>query len=377
MRIVVLGASGNAGREIARLLARDLDGGDELVLAGRDPERLYAAKAAVTGENAALPTRTERVDAHNEDALRRLVAGAGLVIVTASLPDHVAAMARIVLDAGADWLDTLLSGPTKHEALRELAPAITRAGRCFVTDGGFHPGLPAAMVRWAAERIESLERADVHAALRIDWRAASLSDSTITEMLDEFASFDLSTWIDGEKRRLRYSECPTVDFGPPIGRRTCVPMPLEEMESLPRLYPSLKRCGFFIAGFGPVMDYVMIPLLMGMARVPSLRPHGVRLTRWSLAHLAGARPPHRLVIRLDAAGRHKGASATAAMTVSGSDSYRMTAAPAVACIRRLRDGSARRAGLWHQAHLVPPDVYFADLETLGLTIESSVAFTSG
>jgi hypothetical protein len=370
MKLVVLGASGNAGREIARLLARELGADDELVLAGRDPGRLERTREIVAAANPALSAAIALFDAGDDGAVRAVVAGAGLVVVTASVPDRIAALARAVADAGADWLDTLLSGRAKHRALRGFAPEIARRGLCFVTDGGFHPGLPAAMVRWAAQGIETLTRADVMGGLRIDWRANSLSDSTVNEMLDEFASFDLTAWIDGRHRRVRYSECPQFDFGPPIGRKWCVPMPLEEMESLPVLYPSLKRCGFYIAGFSPFMDYAVLPVLMTMAKIPALRSWGARATRWSLARLASPPPPHKLVIHLDAEGQHGGEPATATMTVRGEDPYFLTAAPAVACIRRMRDGSARHPGLWHQAHLVAPDVYFADLRDLGLEVET-------
>lgn len=365
MRIVMLGASGNAGREVARLLSAELAATDELVLVGRDADRLAATRAVTTGPAA---VRVAQVDLFDDPALAAVVAGAGQVVVTAGVPERTGALARIVLEAGADWIDTMLSGRVKLDALRRLEPEIVASGRCFVTDAGFHPGLPAAMVRWAADRLEVVEEADVFAGLRIDWRARSLADSTVAEMLDEFDDFDLTTWIDGRHRRLRWSECPTVDFGPPIGRKQCTPMPLAELKSLPVTYPSLRRCGFYITGFSPAMDYLVLPVLMGMTRFGALRPAAARLVRWSLDRLAKHPPPHRLVLRLDAAGRHGDQPATASVTVSGDDGYLMTAAPVAACLRRIRDGSIRRPGLWLQAHLVDPETVFEDLQGYGLTV---------
>ncbi len=49
MRIVLLGASGNAGREIARLLTPTLGAADVVVLAGRDEGRLAATRAVTSG----------------------------------------------------------------------------------------------------------------------------------------------------------------------------------------------------------------------------------------------------------------------------------------------------------------------------------------
>jgi len=235
MRIVLLGASGNAGREIARLLTPGLTADDEVVLAGRNKDRLAATAAQPSGP---ATVRVEIVDAEDDASVRRLVAGAGLVIVTASVPHRIPVLARIVAEAGADWYDTLLSSRTKLAALRELEPLLRSSGLCFVTDAGFHPGLPAAMVRWTARRIDALETAVVYGGMRLDWRAETLADSTIAEMLTEFTDFDMTTYVDGAWRELKWAQCPTVDFGPPIGRKSCVPMYLAEMESLPTDIPS-------------------------------------------------------------------------------------------------------------------------------------------
>jgi saccharopine dehydrogenase (NAD+, L-lysine-forming) len=369
MRVVMLGASGNAGREIAVLLAPGLAAGDELVLAGRDPAKLRRTREAVAGP---AQVGTASVDATDAAAVRALVTGADLVVVTVSRPDLVGDLARIVLDAGADWFDTLLSTPTKLKALRALSGEVRGRGRCFVTDGGFHPGVPAALVRWAAGQLDEPVEADVVAAMRMDWRAATLADSTVAEMLEEFTDFDLVAWVDGRPRRLRWQECPRVDFGPPIGVKSCVPMPLAEMDALPRLYPGLRRCGFYIGGFGFAMDYLALPVLMAMAKAPRLRPATHRLARWSFARLASSPPPHRLVLRLDARGTRAGAPATASVSVSGDDGYLLTAAPAVACLRGMLDGSLRRPGLHLQAHLVEPEGFLRDLAGLGLTVETAV-----
>ena len=365
MRIVMLGGSGNAGRAIATLLAPTLGSGDELVIAGRDRDRLAAAREAVV---TAARVETRRVDLDDRAASRAALDGAGLVIVTAARPDLVGALAREALEAGADWFDTLLSTATKWEALRRLEPRIQASGRCFVTDGGFHPGLPAVLARRAAEYLDELHTADVMAGLRIDWKADTLADSTVDEMLDEFSDFDLTAWVDGRQQRLRWSQCPRVDFGPPIGSQVVVPMPLEEMRLLPELLPGLRRCGLYITGFGPVMDYLVLPVVTLLAPVRRLRPAVRRLTRWSMGRLATAPPPHRLVVQLDAEGRKDGSPARVRLSVAGEDGYLVTAAPAVACLRQLRDGTIRRPGLHLQGHLVEPGPTLAALAEAGLEV---------
>lgn len=368
MRIVALGATGQAGAEIVRLLAPRLAVTDELVLAGRSAAKLSATAATITG-----PVRlsTVVVDATDSAAVRTLFTGAQLVIVTVSRPDLIGRLAELAIEAGADWIDTMLSTPTKLAALIALSDRIQAAGLCFVTDAGFHPGLPAALVRWAAEQLDELIEADVHAGLRVDWKAGEIADSTVAEMLDEFSDFSMETWIDGRRRPLRWSECPKVDFGAPIGVQQVVPMALAEMDDLPQRYPSLQRCGFYISGFGPAMDYLALPVIMVMAKFRRLRPATIRFTRWSVGRLASVPPPHRLVVQLTATGRRGGVPASASVTVGGSDSYLLTGAPVVACLDQVLDGSARHPGLHYQAQLVEPNRFLDELARLGLEVTRS------
>ena len=370
MRIVAVGASGHAGTAIAQLLAPSLGANDQLVLAGRNSARLDQVRGQLS---TSADVTTSIVDVADTSAFAELVAGADLVVTTASRPDLVPALARIVLDAGADWFDTMLSVPAKLSALRKLEPEIAAAGRCFITDGGFHPGLPAALVRWAGDQLDDLVEADVMAGLKVDWMAETVADSTIEEMLTEFADFQMVSYVDGERRALRWAECPTVEFDQPIGRQLVVPMSLAEMDDLPARYPSLRRCGFYISGFGPAMDYLMLPLLMVMARIRPLHRATVRLTRWSMARLASTPPPHRLEIRTTARGTRAGRPALASAKISGEDGYLLTAAPAVACLRRVLDGSIRTPGLHLQADLVEPGPFLHDLVGLGVKVETSVS----
>lgn len=368
MRIAVLGASGFAGREIARLSAPLVSPKDEFLLVGRSEARLEETRRLVDEAAGRSIATVRRFDLTRDEGLGDLLAGVGLTIVTASLPERTAALARAALDAGSHWFDIMLSGRRKLDALKALAPEMERMGRRFITDGGFHPGLPAAMIRHAATRIEKTTRGEVYAALKMDWRADRLSDSTIDELLDEFADFDMRTFVDGRERVLPPSEYARVDFGGPIGVKTCVPMPLDEMTVLPAILPDLRTAGFHIAGFNIVADWVVGPLLCLAGRVRPLRRATRPLARWAVGRLWSSPPPHAVIIRLLAEGVIGGRVARTGMEIRGSDPYLLTAVPAVACVRRLLDGSITRAGLSHQALAVDPRVFFDDMRELGLEI---------
>jgi saccharopine dehydrogenase (NAD+, L-lysine-forming) len=110
-----------------------------------------------------------------------------------------------------------------------------------------------------------------------------------------------------------------------------------------------------------------------VAKIPALKRLTVALTWWSFGHLANDPPSHRLSIRLSAAGLREGLPAAARMEISGDDGYLITAAPVVACLRRLLEEGIRRPGVWLQGQVVDPDDFFTDLASFGLTVETEVS----
>ena len=85
----------------------------------------------------------------------------------------------------------------KTAVLRQLAPEIEEAGLCFITDGGFHPGVPAALVRYAAPRFDQLQQANVSSVIKIDWRRFDVGVDTAEEMAGEFMGMDSSYYRNG------------------------------------------------------------------------------------------------------------------------------------------------------------------------------------
>jgi saccharopine dehydrogenase (NAD+, L-lysine-forming) len=56
------------------------------------------------------------------------------------------------------------------------------------------------------------------------------------------------------------------------------------------------------------------------------------------------------------------------MEVAHADGYVLTAAPMVACLLQMLDGSAREPGLHLQALLVEPARFLQDLQTMGVEV---------
>ena len=362
-KLLILGGYGNAGLALARLLAEV--GELQIVLAGRSIQRAMDAAERLDAEFGTDRFSGLDVNAASRESLLAAFKQVDLVIVAASTIAHTKVVAEAALEAGIDYLDVQISVKAKHDALEPLRERLRASGRCFITDGGFRPGIPAAMVRYAAHQIEGLESAAVASAFQVDWQDRAFSASSAAEFVDELKSFSTRILKDGVWQSASLGAYQQVDFGSPFGVKYCAPMFMEEFRDLPDMIPTLKDTGFYSSGLGGIVDYAIIPLAFGLL---ALSPEGsrnliARLMEWGLKHTT--RPPYGAVLQMNAHGQGR----SLRMKVSHTDAYVVTAAPAVACLIQYFDGTIRKPGLWKQATLVEPVRFFDDLARLELQIK--------
>lgn len=363
--ILILGGYGNTGSRVAALLLQHSDA--TVVVAGRDRDRARATAGHLKERHGPGRALAVRLDAGDTAGLRAAFDDVGFVVNASNTVPYTEQVVSAALVAGADYIDTQLSLPPKLEVLGRLAPQIEREGRCFVTDAGFHPGVPAAMVRLAVERLGTVERADIGSCIQLDWNAYRFSEAALPEMLDEFEHFRPRYFEDGRWKE-RWRTYRYFDFGEPFGRRYTMPMDLDEMHALPEYVPSLRQTGFFVGGFDPVTDFVVMPpVALGLKVLPrSARSLLGNLLLWSLRRFS--RPPFGTVLVLEAAGATAGAESSFRLRIAHADGYHLTAAPVVAALLQYLDGH-RPPGLWHQAHFVEPERFFDDLRKMDVEVE--------
>jgi len=363
----VLGGYGATGRALVSLLLRETQA--HLVVAGRN-----AARARDMASELNARAGTDRVagvgaDAADPASLRNALAGAHLVVVATSSAAHAGTVARTALEMGLDYLDLQYS-PRKLPVLRALADEIEAAGRCFITDAGFHPGLPAVLVRGAAARFDWLERAIV--ASVINPRGGIPYTESVNELVESFRTYRALVYRDGAWQQLRsWNPYRRIRFGAGFGVRACVPLPLEEMLAIPQMFRGLRETGFYIAGFNWFADWIVSPVVMaGVWLFPrrAVRPMGRLLC---LATRVASSPPHGVVLQVRAEGLLDGRPGSAEMVLFHEDGYVFTAAPVVGCLLQMMDGTARRPGLHLMGHVVDPARLMTDLRRMGVRIEES------
>jgi len=361
--MLILGGYGNAGLAIARLLVSQTRVG--IILAGRNGTRAQRAAEQLNAEFQTGCVSGVQVNAASHQSLVAAFRQVELVVVASSTIEFTSIVAQAALDAGIDYFDVQISTTTKRQALEALHEQILSSGRCFITDGGYRPGIPAAMVRYAATQISELESAPVATVFQVNWKEREFSRSTAAEFVDELQSLNPLVLKNGRWEPGNMSEMREVDFGEPFGRKYCMPMFMEEFRALPECIPSLKETGYYSAGFGGVVDYLIVPLAFILLTIAPHRSRRLiaRLVEWGLKHTT--RPPYGAVVHMKA----QGAGGSLVMTIFHEDSYLFTAAPAVACLLQYLDGSLPKPGLWRQATLVEPVRFFEDLARFGVQVK--------
>ncbi|MGA9398620.1 MAG: saccharopine dehydrogenase NADP-binding domain-containing protein [Anaerolineaceae bacterium] len=367
-RLLILGGYGNTGKYLAELLFKYSSA--DLVIAGRNLEKARQLAGEFNKPDKKQRVTAIQLDAADPFALRQAFKGMDMVVVASSTARYTDNIASEALKVGIDYFDVVFSNE-KVRVLKAYEEKINKAGLCFITEGGFHPGLPALMVRHLADEFDHLKQARVGSIIQIDWNTLELSEATVIEMVEEFRDIDMSCFRDGRwiKPGLKGPEYIKMDFGQPYGRRVGVSMYLEEMGALPGFYPDLKDTGFYVGSFNWFVDYVVLMLMypvLWLFPKSGVKPMG-RLMLWGLRTFS--RPPYGTLLRCEAHGEQNGKQKSLALTISHPDGYYFTAAPAAACILQYLDGSIRKPGLGTQAILSKPNKLMKDLKAMGITIK--------
>lgn len=365
--ILILGGYGGAGLPIARWLLKESD--IQLTLAGRHEEKADQVAAQLNSQFPGNRVTGARADASDTDSLMTAFKNVHMVLVCSPTTQYTGQVAHTALSAGIDYMD--IHYPQKIvPVLKALAPSIKEAGRCFISQAGFHPGLPAAFVRYAAPYFSHLKKAIIGMAMKLQYVGSA--DSTL-ELMEDISDYEAHVFQEGRWRKASgYRDLRKIDFGPGFGMRYCSPLQLEEMRTLPTEL-GLDEAGVYAAGFNWFVDFVVFPLAMGLGKIKKglgLRPM-VRLLQWGIKTFS--RPPFGVVFKLEAEGEKDGKPQSLEIVARHDDGYELTAIPTVACLLQYLDGSIAKPGLWMMGHVVDPVRLFKDMERMGVEIQVSTA----
>ncbi|UNC92637.1 saccharopine dehydrogenase NADP-binding domain-containing protein [Candidatus Contubernalis alkaliaceticus] len=361
-KILILGGTGYTGRLIARHLLEQSEA--EVTVAARNVDKAQTFVRELNQQYSGQCAGAVYADTANLESLRAAFRGQNLVVIAAPTTVYAETVIYAALETGVDYLDVQLCAK-KFAILQSTAGEIKRAGRCFITEAGFHPGLPAALVRYAAANLDTIQNA-ITAEYFNTGRDLPYTEA-VNELIESLRIsqaqvYKNNQWTKGGTFQLR-----SIDFGSDIGLKQCYSMFLEELRPLPEIYPSLKEVGFYLSESHWMTDRVIIPITWMLLKIMPhfIRPIG-KFLWWGLSTFH--KPPYRVELQIHAAGLKDGNVSNFRTSVAYPDGYGLTAIPVVATLLQYLDGSARKPGLWMMGYFVEPIRLLRDMEKMGCII---------
>ncbi len=261
-RILILGGTGNSGRLIAQHLLAQSEA--DITIAARHLDEAQALADRLNRQYSGHRARAIYADASQNDSLRLAFRDQTMVVVAAPTTACAAGVIRTALETGVDYLDVQL-GAQKLALLQSVSDEIERAGRCFITEAGFHPGLPSALVRYAAANLDTIESAVTLGYLNMGKHLPYTE--AVDELVESFREYNGQVFKSGQWTKTNAYAVRTCDFGGDIGRKRCYSMFFEELRSLPQMIPSLREVGFYISEMHWILDRMVIPIAWAWLKV--------------------------------------------------------------------------------------------------------------
>ena len=360
-KILILGGYGYTGRPLAKHLLAQTD--VEIIISGRSIQKAKSFVDELHDSRASA----RQVDASNLHDLTQALQDVTLCLVAAPTTQHAETVIRACIAAHVDYLDVQLSSK-KLSALYAAEKEIQQAGLCFITEAGFHPGLPAAMIRYTAEKLDIVESAFTAGYLNMQGLPYT---EAVDELMECFLEYQAQVYKHGAWTKPTSWDSRVFNFGNDVGKRTGYSMFFEELRDIPNLIPSIKDTGFYISGSNWFTDLIITPIVfVGLKLAPKrgLRPLG-KLMWWGMGK---SKPPYLVALKVEAKGQLNGRQAEVQLQIAHPDGYELTAIPVVAYLLQYLDGTARRDGVHMMGHIAEPQRLFKDMQRMGAQITESL-----
>ncbi len=279
-KVLIIGAGG-VGRVVTFKCAMNPDVFSEIMLASRTK-----SKCDVIAEDARKATghqhiTTAAVDAENVPELVKLIrAFQPELVIHVALPYQDLTIMDACLEAGVHYLDTANYEP-KDEAKFEYSwqwayqDRFKEAGLTAVLGCGFDPGVTSIFTAYAAkhhfDEIHYLDIVDANAGDHGKAFATNFNpEINIREITQKGRYYENGKWVETEPheiwRDLNY---------PNIGPKRSYLIYHEELESLVKNFPTIKRARFWMTFSEEYLTHIRVIQNIGMAGIEPVKFKGV------------------------------------------------------------------------------------------------------
>jgi saccharopine dehydrogenase (NAD+, L-lysine forming) len=275
-KVIIIGAGG-VGSVVAHKCAQNPEIFTEIVLASRTKSKCDKIAAEIGAKN----IKTAEVDA---DIVSQLVAlieeHKPDLIINVALPYQDLTIMDACLATGVNYLDTANYEPrdvSKFEYHWQWAyqERFKKAGLMALLGCGFDPGVTNVFTKYALkhhfDEIHYLDIVDCNAGSHGKAFATNFNpEINIREITQKGKYYENGKWIEIEPMSVHQP----VDY-PEVGPKESYLLFHEELESLVKNFPTLKRARFWMTFGQQYLTHLEVLQNVGMTRIDSVKYHGI------------------------------------------------------------------------------------------------------
>ncbi len=359
-KVIILGGYGGVGKVLSRELLRYTDA--DITISGRNPERCESLAGNLGKEFPGRNIQSVFADATSRDSLVAALKDMDLLIVAATVPDNVATIAEAAIETGTDMVDILVRGDVV-DTLSGYRDAIVSNNRIFITQAGFHPGLPAPLIKYARHQFDEYHTANVVMVMNSRFE----KPESTHEIIHEIGASDSRILKNGIWRKSTYRDAIEIEFSDDFGKRKCYPLQMKEVYPLAKEL-GIRNMGVYSAGFNAFVDNIVFPLTMlvqSLKKGMGTRLCG-RLMHWGINRYFDGKPG--VEFRLVADGIKDGHRRGYVVNCRSADAFEFTALSVIACLKQYLDGAIDRPDLYLMGNIVDEIRIIDDLRKMGVRI---------
>ncbi len=277
-KIIIIGAGG-VGRVTAYKCAQNQEVFTEIILASRTKSRCDAIAAAVRSD-LNVDIRTDQVDADEVSQLVELFRRhEPMMVINVALPYQDLTIMDACLECGVHYLDTANYEPPDEAKFEykwqwEYQDRFKEANLMALLGCGFDPGVTGVFTARAAKHFFD----EIHYLDIVDCNAGDHGKAFATNFNPEINIREVTQkgkyWEDGNWVYTEPHEISKMLNYPDIGPRKSYLIYHEELESLVKNYPTIKRARFWMTFGDEYLTHLRVIQNIGMAGIDPINYEG-------------------------------------------------------------------------------------------------------
>jgi len=280
-KILIIGAGG-VGTVVAHKVAQNSEIFTDIVLASRTKSKCDVIAAEVE-KRYGVKIKTDSVDADNVPELVALFKKyQPELVINVALPYQDLTIMDACLECGVHYLDTANYEP-KDEAHFEYSwqwayqDKFKNAGLTAILGCGFDPGVTSVFTAYAAkhhfDEIQYLDIVDCNAGDHGKAFATNFNpEINIREVTQKGKYYENGKWVETAPHEIHKP----LNY-PNIGPKESYVIYHEELESLVKNFPTLKRARFWMTFGQEYLTHLRVIQNIGMARIDEVDYNGVKI----------------------------------------------------------------------------------------------------